>query len=65
MNYSVIQAVNTDSHDHSEKPRVRELSEIFLKEILPEEILKMRLRIKFRKDARQTFLPDLDSSLKS
>lgn len=65
MNYSVIQAVNTDSHDRSEKPRVRELSEIFLKEILPEEILKMRLRIKFRKDARQTFLPDLDSSLKS
>lgn len=45
MVYSVIQAVNTDSHGSTEKPGVGKLNEIFL-----EEIMKLLKSIKSNKN---------------
>lgn len=51
----MIQVVITDSPDSTMKLGVGELSENFLKEILPVEILKMRFGIIFLEDARKTY----------
>lgn len=60
----MIQAVDTNSHDSTEKLGIGKLSEIFLKEILAVKILKMRQRIAFGKNARKMFSSDLDPSTK-